>query len=106
MLQVRNVRRIPLIGGMLLLTLLLPLAPGSGAVAAGIAGPNQTIAEGLVVLLGDPDTSGTAAAPGDTYHWRQIIVATEPYVKISHLDAPNTMFIAPEVSATRCSASE
>ena len=48
-----------LIGGMLLLTLLLPLAPGSGAVAAGIAGPNQTIAEGLVVLLGDPDTSGT-----------------------------------------------
>jgi hypothetical protein len=63
-----------------------------------LAGPNQTLAEGLVVLLGDPATSGTDAA-GNTYHWRQIIVGSEPYVKLSHLDAPNTMFIAPEVSS-------
>lgn len=76
----------------------LMLAPALRAEAAGLAGPNQTIAEGLVVLLGDPATSGTDPA-GNTYHWRQVIMGSEPYVKLSHLDAPNTMFIAPGVSS-------
>lgn len=89
-----------LIAAMMPLTVLLALGPVSRASAAGIAGPDQTIAEGLPVLLGDPAKTGTDPGdtdPGAAYRWRQIILDTEPYVKLSHIDKTTTMFIAPEV---------
>jgi hypothetical protein len=78
----------------------LALGAVSSAEAAGLAGPDQTIAQGLPVLLGDPAKSGTDPGdtdPGAVYHWRQIILSSEPYVKLSHIDKTTTMLIAPEV---------
>jgi len=68
--------------GLTILPLLL--APALRAEASGIAGPDQTMAEGLIVLLGDPTTSGTGRG-SDTWRWRQIQPAA-PLVKLSHIN--------------------
>src|ERR1700730_1460027 len=99
----RSARRTTLVAGIMLLIVLLALAPVSRAEAAGLAGPNQTTAEGLIVLLGDPAKSGTNPGdtdPGAVYHWRQIIRGSEPWVKLSHIDTDTTMFIAPPVTVS------
>jgi hypothetical protein len=91
------------IARLIFVAVLLAFATPGAVFADGMAGPGQTLAEGLPVLLGEPARSGTDPGdtdPGATYRWRQIILDREPYVKLSHIDKDTTMFIAPAVPAT------